>query len=53
MKIVGINDECRNTQMADQLRKIYKVRGKRPSRLKGPAGTRVEVKSGNAVGFVR
>ncbi len=56
MQLKGINNECKNEAMRDALKRSgYKLLKKKVSwpRIKGPAGLRVDVASGQMVDYVR
>ena len=56
MELKGINSVCKNESVKDALKKSgYRLREKKVSwpRMRGVAGVRIDVSTGNAVAFVR
>jgi hypothetical protein len=56
MELKGINTKCKNEVVKDALKKSgYRLCEKKVSwpRMRGVAGVRIDVSTGNAVAFVR
>ena len=56
MELKGINSICKNEVVKDALKKSgYRLREKKVSwpRMRGVAGIRIDVSTGNVVAFVR